>query len=254
MLHSTWMRLTARGATLLLVIGILTSLVASYTVDVSAATSTVQVASGMTAPQPGLLLNGSATNPATGKPFQHMWYGDFGNGLCRIDPDIDTINAAVAAGQPTNGHITTGTCVHFIANFAQFKPGQLAVDPRPSPVELALGVKNAQDIYAVDIQAKTQGIIRLHFLPTPTAARAHSTCSTKRSWAASTRGVACRATCPTRPRLGPTATCTSASSAAATSSRSSRRRPSPCRAATSGSWAAPPTGARTSAWPGTATI
>ena len=165
MLHSRWLRFATRSATLLLVVATIASLVASYAVDVSAATTTVQIASGMTAPNPGLLLNGSATNPATGKPFQHIWYGDFANGLCRVDPDIDTINARIAAGQPAGGALNRGNCVHFIANFAQFKPGQLAFDPRPSPVEQALGVQNADDIYAVDIQAKTQGIIRLHFLP-----------------------------------------------------------------------------------------
>src|SRR5918912_1540380 len=125
MFRSMWMRRSARGATLLLVLAMVATLVASYAVDVSAATSTVQIASGLTAPTSGLIINGSATNPATGQPFRHIWYG----------------------------------------NFAKFKPGQLTLDPRPSAVEQALGVTNAHDLYAVDIQAKTQGIIRLHLLP-----------------------------------------------------------------------------------------
>jgi uncharacterized repeat protein (TIGR01451 family) len=164
MFRST-MRRSARGATLLLVFAMLATLVASYAVDVSAATTTVQIGSGFTAPQSGLLLSGSGTNPATGTPWRHIWYGDFANGLCRIDPDVDTINANLAAGLPGGGHLNTNTCVHFVADFAQLKPGELTMDPRPSAVEAALGVPNAHDLYVVDLQANSQGIVRMHFLP-----------------------------------------------------------------------------------------
>jgi hypothetical protein len=126
-----------RGAAIVLSFGLIVGLVAGDAEIISAATTTVQVAAGATAPHSGLIINGAANNPATGKPWRHIWYGDFANGLCRIDPDVDTMNANIAAGLPAGGHLNVGTCMHFIANFAQFKPGQLSLDPRPSPVEAA---------------------------------------------------------------------------------------------------------------------
>jgi uncharacterized repeat protein (TIGR01451 family) len=109
-----------------------------------AATTVTQFASGQTAPNSGLILNGTTINPATGFPFRHLWYGDGANGLCRLDPDVDTVSATRT--------INISTCIHFVFG-AQFKPGQLAFDP------------STNNIYAVDIQANTQGIFRLHFLP-----------------------------------------------------------------------------------------
>ena len=74
-------------------------------------------------------------------PFRHLWYGDGANWLCRLDPDVDTASATRT--------LNINTCVQFVFG-AQFKPGQLAFDPTNNK------------IYAVDIQAKTQGIFRLH--------------------------------------------------------------------------------------------
>jgi len=42
----------------------------------------------------GLVLNGTAVNPVTGKPFRHLWTSDATNGLCRLDPDVDTSGSA----------------------------------------------------------------------------------------------------------------------------------------------------------------
>ena len=109
-----------------------------------AAISATQIAAGVTAPRSGLILAGTAIHPVTGQPFRHIWYGDLANGLCRLDPDLDT---------PGPRTLNPATCVHLIANFAQFKPGQLAFDPATNT------------IYAVDLQTRTQGIIRMHFLP-----------------------------------------------------------------------------------------
>jgi Bacterial Ig-like domain (group 1)/Invasin, domain 3 len=107
-------------------------------------------ATGMTAPQSGLILEGTTINPATGRPFRHLWYGDFTYGLCRLDPDVDS---------PGLHTVNSRTCMHFVFG-AQFKPGELAFDPGPSTV-----VPGSNDIYAVDIHANTQGIFRLHYLP-----------------------------------------------------------------------------------------
>jgi uncharacterized repeat protein (TIGR01451 family) len=109
-----------------------------------AQTTTAQFAiGGITRPESGLILSGSAINPATGQPFRHLWYGDGANGVCRVDPDVDT---------PGGHFVNGGTCMHLILGI-QLLPGQLAFDP----------VFN--DIYAVDLSATTQGIFRLHFQP-----------------------------------------------------------------------------------------
>jgi hypothetical protein len=102
-------------------------------------------ATGVTAPGGGIVLSGTAINIATGKPYRHLWTSDTGGfGLCRLDPAIDS---------PGPKTINPGTCIPFVDG-VQFKPGQFAFDP----------VLN--NIYAVDMQANSRGIIRLHFLPT----------------------------------------------------------------------------------------
>jgi uncharacterized repeat protein (TIGR01451 family) len=143
-----WGRTPTLGGSLLLTIAMLAGLVATYAGVTSAAPITpVQIATAVTAPQPGVILSGSAINPATGAPYRHLWYGDFANGLCRLDPDLDT---NVPASQRS---LNINTCIHFVANFVQFKPGQIAFDPATN------------DLYTVDIQAKSDGIIRMHFNP-----------------------------------------------------------------------------------------
>lgn len=100
-----------------------------------------QFATGLTTPQGGLVLSGTAINPATGNPFRHLWTADAVNGLCRIDPDVDT---------PAAQTINHATCVSTVAG-AAFNAGQLTFDP----------VSNT--IYAVDGGGKL-GIIVLHLL------------------------------------------------------------------------------------------
>ncbi len=102
-------------------------------------------ATGVTEPLGGLILSGSAVNPQTGKPYRHLWNSDQGGfGLCRLDPDIDT---------PGPHSVNINTCLPFVAGVA-FKPGQLAFDP------------SLNNIYAVDVQSNTQGVYRLHYVPT----------------------------------------------------------------------------------------
>lgn len=103
-----------------------------------------EFASGVTEPIGGVVLSGTAINPDTGKAYRHLWTSDEGGfGLCRIDPDVDT---------PGPHALNPNTCLAFVAG-VQFKPGELAFDP----------LLNL--IYAVDLQANTQGIFRLHYLP-----------------------------------------------------------------------------------------
>ncbi len=104
----------------------------------------VKFADGVTAPAGGAVLIGSGINPATGKPYRHLWSGDQGGfGLCRLDPDIDS---------PGPHLMNPTTCIPFVAG-VQFKPGQMAFDP------------NTNNLYTVDMQANTKGIFRLHFVP-----------------------------------------------------------------------------------------
>src|SRR5215469_10069677 len=104
--------------------------------------TTAQFASGLTAPQGGLVLSGTATNSATGNPFRHLWTADAVNGLCRLDPDVDTVGLHT---------VNPATCLNTVAG-AAFNAAQLTFDPASNTV------------YAVDGGAKV-GIFILNFLP-----------------------------------------------------------------------------------------
>ena len=101
-----------------------------------------QFATGTGTPGGGVVLAGSGINPSTGQPFRHVWSGDNANGLCRIDPDLDT-QAAHA--------LNPATCISSIGGVA-FSAGDIAYDP------------STNDLYVVDGGGKF-GIFRLHFLP-----------------------------------------------------------------------------------------
>ena len=140
------------GLALCLVVLMFAALASAQT-TVTPATTTTQFAGkvpnaaapgDVTVPQSGIILNGSATNPATGRPFRHFWYGDTANGFCRLDPDVDT---------PGIHTINQSTCTGFV-NAVQFKPGEAAFDP------------SNNNIYTTDIQAGSVGVFRMHFLPT----------------------------------------------------------------------------------------
>ena len=104
--------------------------------------SNTLLATGFTLPYGAQVLNGSAINPATGKPFRHLWTADSG-GLCRLDPDLD-------AGAPFT--VNTATCITTVAGTA-FGPGRMAYDPLTNT------------IYSVNDGAKGQNVARYHFLP-----------------------------------------------------------------------------------------
>jgi len=102
-----------------------------------------------TAPQGGIILYGSL-NPATGRPFRHLWIGDSNFGLCRIDPDLDT---PIPAGAPSPFTVTISTCP-FKINGLSVTGGPLAFDP------------NTNNLYLTDEQTNSEGIFRIGYLPT----------------------------------------------------------------------------------------
>jgi len=109
----------------------------------SAQTSTVQFASGVTAPGGGIVLTGSGINPATGQHFRHFWGGDEILGLCRYDPDLDS---------PGPYTPNRNTCINFIGA-TQFKPGEIAYD------------RTTNNLYVPNITATASEAVRMHFLP-----------------------------------------------------------------------------------------
>src|SRR5215471_18378175 len=120
-------------------------MLAGFYAPAASAQAQTPFATGMTNPIGGLILTGSEINPSTGNPYRHLWTTDeTGFGMCRLDPDVDS---------PGPHTMNTSTCIPFIGGVA-FKPGQLAFDPL------------LNNIYAVDMQANTQGVFRLHYVPT----------------------------------------------------------------------------------------
>src|SRR5579871_648250 len=117
---------------------------AGMTAPAASAQVPTPFATGVTSPRGGMVLTGTAINPKTGAPYRHLWTSDQGGfGLCRIDPDVDT---------PGPHFLNGGFCMPFVDG-VQFKPGQFAFDPL------------LNNIYAVDLQANSRGIFRLHYLP-----------------------------------------------------------------------------------------
>lgn len=121
----------AFGAAVLLACGV---------VSASAQVTTVQFASGVSGAHGAAVLNGAGINPATGNFFRYLWTADAVNGVCRLDPDIDS---------PGLHSVNAATCVAGAAA----NVGQLSYDPTTG------------DIYTPDLGGKTNGILRLHFNP-----------------------------------------------------------------------------------------
>lgn len=103
------------------------------------------VGTGFSAPGNGVILSGTAINPNTGLPYRHHWAGTAANGVCRLDPDVDT------GGVTGPYSMNTTTCITTVAG-TPFKPGPIVFDPLTN------------NIYAVDGGSKSQGIVRLHFV------------------------------------------------------------------------------------------
>jgi uncharacterized repeat protein (TIGR01451 family) len=100
------------------------------------------LATGFSLPYGAQVLNGSAINPATGKPFRHLWTADTTDGLCRLDPDLDT-------GGPFT--VNAASCITTVGGTA-FTPGRLAYDPLTNT------------LYSVSDGAKAN-VARYHYLP-----------------------------------------------------------------------------------------
>src|SRR5215467_14297381 len=137
--RSAVLTIAARILSLALVI---TMMLLAGSIAAIAQQSSSQFATGLTTPAGGLVLSGSAINPATGNPFRHLWTADAANGFCRLDPDVDT---------PAAHTINPATCVSTVAG-AAFNAGQLTFDPA------------SNTIYAVDGGGKL-GIFVLHLVP-----------------------------------------------------------------------------------------
>ncbi len=127
-----------RLACLVLFVLMITGLQAQIT---SPTASNTLLATGFTLPYGAQVLTGSAINPATGRPFRHLWSADTG-GLCRLDPDLDT-------GAPLT--VNLSTCVTTVSG-AAFTPGRVAFDPLTNT------------IYSVS-DGNGANVARYHFLP-----------------------------------------------------------------------------------------
>jgi hypothetical protein len=123
------------------ILSVLVLLSASSTIAMAQQTASL-FATGLTTPQGGLVLSGTAINPATGNPFRYLWTADAANGFCRLDPDVDT---------PAAHAINPATCLSTVAG-AAFNAAQMTLDPATNTM------------YAVDGGGKA-GIFVLHFLP-----------------------------------------------------------------------------------------
>jgi uncharacterized repeat protein (TIGR01451 family) len=120
---------------------VITMMLIAGNIAAMAQQSSSQFATGLTTPAGGLVLSGTAINPATGNPFRHLWTADAVNGFCRLDPDVDS--AAAHAINPA-------TCLSTVAGGA-FNAAQMTLDPATNT------------IYAVDGGNKA-GIFVLHVL------------------------------------------------------------------------------------------
>src|ERR1051326_8395031 len=107
------------------------------------AQTAIQFASGLGTPNAGAVLGGTALNPSTGQAVRHLWSGDNDNGLCRLDPDVDT---------PGAHSINPATCIKIAAGI-RLVPGQAVFD----------GSNNL--LYVLDAAGKSTGVFRFHYTP-----------------------------------------------------------------------------------------
>jgi len=121
---------------------VVSGFVSAFAQTTSPTASNTLLASGFTLPYGAQVLNGSAINPATSRPFRHLWSGDTG-GLCRLDPDLDT-------GAPLT--VNTDTCVGTTLGGVAFSPGRMTFDPLTNT------------LYAVD-DGGNANVARFHFQP-----------------------------------------------------------------------------------------
>ncbi|HEX3091144.1 MAG TPA: fibronectin type III domain-containing protein [Candidatus Angelobacter sp.] len=112
-------------------------------------------AAAVTAPLGGIILKGTAINPATGVPFRHLWVDDATSGICRIDPDLDS---------PGPYAINLQTCP-FKINGASITGGPMSFDPTNHFLDPTQPTVATNYLYFADEQRASEGIIRIGYLP-----------------------------------------------------------------------------------------
>jgi hypothetical protein len=127
----------------------LTAATASGQTTINPTTSTIQLAgtpdpqSPITAPSGGIILYGTAINPVTNNPVRHLWIADSAQGICRVDPDLDS-----PGPYAINGNICP------LSGLPGFNGGAMAFD----------STNNL--IYLVDAQVKNSlGVFRVNYHP-----------------------------------------------------------------------------------------
>ncbi len=114
-----------------------------------------------TAPVGGIILYGNKLVNGVQTPVRHLWAGDSNFGICRIDPDIDTGNAQIAAALAANPLVTPPSPFFFNINTCPFKLNGLSVTGGP----MAFDPKTS-NLYLTDEQTNSEGIFRIGFDPT----------------------------------------------------------------------------------------
>ncbi|PSJ18559.1 fibronectin type III domain-containing protein [Nitrosomonas supralitoralis] len=109
--------------------------------SVHAATVTTLVPSGMTVPLNGFIAEGSLINPGNGLKYRHLWIPDHLNGLCRVDPHLDSPTGTVYS-------LNLNTC-------AALPSGSTVYDPQLQFIYIADEVANKAN----------QGLVRRSFNP-----------------------------------------------------------------------------------------
>jgi len=112
-------------------------------------------AAAVTAPLGGIILKGTAINPATGVPYRHLWVDDATSGICRIDPDLDT---------PGPYAINLQTCP-FKINGASITGGPMSFDPTPHFLDPQNPTVATNYLYFADEQRASEGIVRIGYIP-----------------------------------------------------------------------------------------
>jgi uncharacterized repeat protein (TIGR01451 family) len=155
---------SARNLFCLVTILMLAIVTASAQTNVTPTTTTIQylgvpnpqnnTAAAVTAPLGGIILKGTAINPATAAPFRHLWVDDATSGICRIDPDLDS---------PGPYAINLQTCP-FKINGASITGGPMSFDPTPHFLDPVNPTVATNYLYFADEQRASEGIMRIGYL------------------------------------------------------------------------------------------
>ena len=114
-----------------------------------------------TAPAGGIILYGNKLVNGVQTPVRHLWIGDSNFGICRMDPDIDTGNAQIAAALAANPLVTPSSPFFINIETCPFKLNGISVTGGPMAFD-----PMTSNLYLVDEQTNSEGIFRLGFDPT----------------------------------------------------------------------------------------